>query len=104
MIDISKADKAAVLQALVNGCHNAINHGPVTAAMQSLLPKMTLDEARAYIEATPGLYFDYVECRALKVRLTGPELDERLYDRDSGPGAARRALRDVPGVEFEGQP
>lgn len=40
------------------------------------------------------IYFDYLQGRVMKVDLAGDELDPRLYDRDNGEGAARRAIYD----------
>ena len=36
-------------------------------------------------------FFDYLEGRVLKVEI-GDQIDERLYDRDNGEGAALQAL------------
>lgn len=41
-------------------------------------------------------YFDYLKGRVMKVNLSNPnEFDERLYDRDNGPGAAQRAIDSI---------
>ena len=46
-----------------------------------------------------SLYFDYLKGRVMKVNLATPELDERLYDRDNGTGAALAALTHQPTTE-----
>ena len=39
-------------------------------------------------------YFDYLKGRVMKVDLSNPaEFDERLYDRDNGPGAAQKVIQ-----------
>lgn len=94
MISIAGMDKAEVLMKLWNAATN-INHGAAAAFLISLQPRMTIDQARGHIEYArqlPELYFDYLEGVALKVNLSGDELDPRLYDRDNGEGAAARAL------------
>ena len=52
---------------------------------------MSLEEAN---ELLPGgeRYFDYLKGRVMKIKIGGKQLDERLYDRDNGPGAAAAAL------------
>jgi len=57
---------------------------------------MSLKEAQALIDkagACGDLYFDYLKGRILKIDL-GYEnfINEVLYDRDNGPGAAEDAL------------
>lgn len=47
-------------------------------------------EAEALIAASP--YFDYLQGRVMKVKLEGDELDEELYDRNNGAGAALEAI------------
>jgi hypothetical protein len=37
-------------------------------------------------------YFDYLQGRVMKIDLQYDHLDPRLYDRDNGEGAAKRAL------------
>ena len=37
-------------------------------------------------------YFDYLKGRVMKVEINGSMLDARLYDRDNGPGAAKRVV------------
>lgn len=86
MIDIRGLNKAEVLKALYDHSHvqgmgflQAVPAGFVTVRRcQSLLKEQT--------------YFDYLYGRVLKVDLSGDEFDERLYDRDCGEGAAKRAV------------
>lgn len=89
MIDISGLDKAAVLRAL----YNASKQQGLGALDPRGRRAMTLPEARAAIEERgDDLYFDYLNGRVLKVDLGKDAFDPRLYDRDNGDGAARRAL------------
>lgn len=106
-IDISSLSKAEVLCRLYNGGFNDVNHGPMAGVLQRMLPRMTLERAQALIDdqlayqrgrEKPRIYFDYVDCKALKVDLSGDRLDPWGYDRDCGPGAASRALG-LPMVE-----
>lgn len=54
---------------------------------------MTLDEAKSIL--AHGGYIDYLRGRVMKVDLSeGGEVDDRLYNRDNGPGAAQFALDD----------
>jgi hypothetical protein len=43
----------------------------------------------------PNLRFDYLFGRVMKVNLNGNSFEERLYDRDNGPGAAQDAVERV---------
>lgn len=87
MIDISKMSKAKVLAALYNasqqlgmGFTHARGREPMT-------------EADAEKElANHGPYFDYLHGRVMKIDLSGPQLDPRLYDRDNGDGCAAAVL------------
>ena len=52
---------------------------------------MTEKQADALL--SKGKYFDYLQGRVMKVDLAdSDEFEERLYDRDLGPGAAQRAI------------
>jgi hypothetical protein len=52
---------------------------------------MTEEEAEARL--AQSTYVDYYKGRVVKVDFSNPnEFDERLYDRDNGPGAAQRAV------------
>ena len=87
-IDISKKDKAEVLQALYNASH------PLGLGFLQFDPTpMTKEEAIELLNQTT--YFDYLKGRVMKVDLSGEELETRLYDRDNGEGAAARALSTI---------
>ncbi len=94
MINISHLSKAEAFRRLFNGVSNGINHPPMIAIMQKMMPRMTLKEAEQIVGDGKNLYFDYVDGRCMKVDLSKDEFNERLYDRDSGEGAAARALAD----------
>ncbi len=88
MIDISELEPSDVLRVLYDAakpqglgilCHT---QGP-----------MSQEEATRFLEE--GKYFDYVKGRVMKVCIDGTELDERLYDRDNGPGAAASAIESL---------
>lgn len=91
MIDIKGFNKAKLLASLYNHAH------PQGMGFLQYDPKvMTVEEAQKIIdECIAGeysLYFDYLKGRVMKVNLTGDILDERLYDRDNGPGSAYAAI------------
>jgi hypothetical protein len=108
MIDISKADRAEVLLALFNNCHNfGGTHNPMVGMLQKMLPPKGIEWARKVLEdceKRKNYYFDYLEARGMKIDLRGPMIDEHNYDRDTSPGNARRALEGVAGVEFDPEP
>jgi len=85
MIDISKLDKADILRRLYNNSHplgmGILNYDPAD---------MTLDEARELLQKQTR--FDYLKGRVMKINLSSDQLDERLYDRDNGKGAALAAI------------
>lgn len=88
MINISGLNKAEVLKALYDHSHvqgmgilQTVPHGYVT-----------VEHCQMLLETTGYPYFDYLYGRVLKVDLSGDSFDERLYDRDCGPGAAARAI------------
>lgn len=101
-MNIKGIDKAELLAALFNASRQQ--------GMGLLNPNgaqgMTKEQAQAEIDRItqwcnergfstnePYTYhFDYLHGRVMKVDITGDGLDPRLYDRDNGPGAARRAL------------
>lgn len=96
MIPIIGLDKAEVLAALYNYAQ------PQGMGFMHFNPKlMTREEAQEEInwrqkEIDDGyadqLYFDYLRGRVMKVDIAGDELDERLYDRDNGQGAAEKII------------
>ena len=54
---------------------------------------MSADEADELIHSTPGLYFDYIGVKCLKVDLSDDyEFDSRLYDRENGSFSAESAI------------
>lgn len=89
MINIKGLNKAEVLKALYDRSHvqgmgflQAVPNGFVTVEhCEELLRETT--------------YFDYLYGKVLKVDLSGDKFDERLYDRDCGIGAARRAINSL---------
>lgn len=97
MISIKGLDDGAVLAALYNASQ------PLGMGFLHFDPKpMSAQEAWEIIYASETaadgtIYFDYLKGRVMKVRLGGPMLDPRLYDRDNGPGAAARAIEAVRG-------
>lgn len=88
-INIKGLDKAAVLAALYN---NSRQQG-MGFLHQRGAEAMSVEQAREELKrAGDRPYFDYLHGRVLKVYLED-DLDERLYDRDNGGGAAYRALK-----------
>lgn len=95
-IDISKADKAAVLAALFNassprgmGMFQA-GAGPKVMTVEDARKAMESgDDLREFragnkIKGFPGISrFDYLYGRPLKIDLSGDVLDARLYNRDN---------------------
>jgi hypothetical protein len=102
MIDVSDLKPEAVFAGLFN---RSMSQGMARIHYQ---PKhtMTLEEAKEVLDllrftAQPdgAVYFDYYEGRVMKVLIGQRTIDERLYDRDNGQGAAEtviRALRTRP--------
>jgi len=88
-INLKGSDKAEVLAALYNSARplgiGRLHYDPTP---------MKRDEAEPII-AENGYYFDYLKGRVMKVDLSGDDFDPRLYDRDNGPGTARKALSDI---------
>lgn len=89
MISITGLDKAEVLAALFNASR------PLGLGFLQYDPKpMTADEARRFLEKS--CYFDYLNGRVMKLDLSrDDQIDERLYDRDNGPGAGARAIESL---------
>ena len=84
-IDLKGLDKAAVLAALYNASQP---QGRGFFAYKS--EPMSVEEAQKHLERTQD--FDYLNGRVMKVDLSGDVLDEWLYDRDNGQGAAEAAI------------
>lgn len=89
MIDLTGKDKAEVLRRLYNAA-SAQGIG----VLNTTAGGMTLEKARELL-ASGKCYFDYLDGRVMKVDLSSDMLDERLYDRDNGFGAAASALKDL---------
>ena len=71
-----------------------IFHGPAMGFLHYTPEDMTTDQAEKLLQQTS--YFDYVKGRVMKVDLSSDEqFDERLYDRDNGPGAAQSAINSI---------
>lgn len=85
-INLNGANKAAVLAALYNASQ-PMGMGWLNATAAP----MTQDEAEKLLKEQT--YFDYLRGRVMKVDLSGDSLEERLYDRDNGHGAAYDAIR-----------
>lgn len=86
MIDISHIGKAEALRRLYNAS-KPLGMG----FLHFTAEEMTLSEAESLVAS--NTYFDYLKGRVMKVDLTMPEFDPRLYDRDNGQGAAERAIK-----------
>ena len=84
-IDLKGLDKAEVLAALYNG-----SRAQGIGVLHASPAVMTKDVAAGQLSQGP--YFDYVFGRVMKVHLDRDSLDPRLYDRDLGVGAAKRAI------------
>jgi hypothetical protein len=88
-IDITGLDKTDVLIALYRPARKV--------GMGFLSGDLTDDEIRSFVANYQGgrgefPYIDYLGGKPLKVDLTGDTFNGRLYDRDQGVGAARRAV------------
>ena len=93
MVDTKGLNRGDVLAALYNTSQ------PLGMGFLQFDPVvMTRDEAELLIKVrdADGCYFDYLKGRVMKVCLKDPaQFDERLYDRDNGPGAAERAIAKI---------
>lgn len=105
MISIKGLDKAAVFAALYNNARpqglGYLQYTPENLSIEEARQLMGLNSVGAENAFLTNagqlrLYFDYVRGRVMKVDLSGDELQERLYDRDNGPGAAARAIASIP--------
>ena len=88
MINISGLNKAEVLKTLYDNSH-VQGLGILQTVPDGYV---TVEHCQMLLETTGYPYFDYLYGRVLKVDLSDDSFDERLYDRDCGPGAARRAI------------
>lgn len=89
MIDIKGLNKAEVLKALYDGSHIQ-GMGFMQAVPDGFV---TVEHCQQLLEETAYPYFDYLYGRVMKIDLSSDEsFEERLYDRDNGPGAAQRVI------------
>lgn len=82
MIDITGLDKAVVLKELYDHSHLQ------GFGFLQMVPEgtVTVEHCRELLKHEH--YFDYLYGRGLKVNLSSNRLNEVLYDRDNGLGAA----------------
>lgn len=90
-IDISNLNKAEVLRLL----YNASQQQGMGFLDYRGASHITKEEAEKLLKE--NTYFDYLYGRVMKVDLSGDVLHTHLYDRDNGPGAARKALAELIG-------
>lgn len=83
MISIKGLNKASVLVALCNATQ-PLGLGRLQAGISP-------SEANASEKLAQSSNIDYFLGRPIKADLSGDEFDERLFDRDAGPGAAKNA-------------
>ena len=86
MIDIRNLDKAEVLKVLYDASHHQ-GMGFLQAVPDSVV---TVEHCRDLLASNS--YFDYLYGKVMKVSLKDDFFDERMYDRDNGPGAAQKAI------------
>lgn len=90
MVSIKGLSKVAVLAALYN------HSQPLGLGILQYTPEnMTKQEAQAILDQQGHFSFDYLKGRVMKVDIRSDKFDERLYDRDNGPGAAQRAIDSI---------
>ena len=98
-IDISQYKTCDVLAALYNSAKpqgmGFVHYNP--RPMSATEAQSVLDDCGEPVAPHFNIYFDYLAGRVMKVDVSGPELDPRLYDRDNGLGAAEAALRSLEG-------
>lgn len=92
MIDIKGLSKAKVLKALYEH-----SHVQGTGILQAV-PEGYITVSRCAAILKECTSFDYLYGRVLKVDLSGDSFEERLYDRDCGPGMARKAIDSIRGL------
>lgn len=91
MISLEGLNKAAVLAAL----YNASRQQGMGFFQSRGATEMTEEQAQQELDANPRLYFDYLHGRVMKIDLRTDDLEERLYDRDNGQGAAARVIEQL---------
>lgn len=87
-ISLEGLNKADVLAALYNS-----SKPQGLGFLQFENKPMTREEAEELLKK--WTYFDYLKGRVMKVDLSKDDLDPWDYDRDNGPGAARRAIDEL---------
>jgi len=87
LIDIKNIKKEEVLTKLYNA-----SKIQGMGFFQAVSGEMTIQEAKSLLDATDDKYFDYLHGKIMKIDLNSDILNTALYDRDNGPGAAKRAL------------
>lgn len=88
MINIKGIDKAELLVELYN---NSRQQG---FGMLQRARNLTIEDAREMLKEST--YFDYLYGKVMKVDLSNDEeLNEFLYDRDNGPGAAQAVVDEI---------
>lgn len=90
MVSIKGLSKAEVLATLYN------HSQPLGLGILQYTPEnMTQREAQVILDQQGHFSFDYLKGRVMKVDIRSDKFDERLYDRDNGPGAAQRAIDSI---------
>ncbi len=89
-MNIKGLNKAEVLAALYN---NARVHG--MGFLQAKDGDMIKEEAQMWLDRTEDKYFDYLHGRVMKIRISGDEINTRLYNRDNGDGAAEKIIENL---------
>ena len=86
MISLAGLNRADVLAALYNAARpqgmGFLQYDPTP---------MTREQAEAILN-NGHTYFDYLKGRVMKISLAADELEEQLYDRDNGQGAAEQVI------------
>ena len=87
MINIEGLNKAEVLRDLYNA-----SKVQGLGFLQAVPGQMTTADAQAIMDVH-GTYFDYLQGKVMKIDLASDiEFEEWLYDRDNGPGSAKRVI------------
>ena len=89
MISLEGLDKAVVLAALYNNAKRS--HGLL--GLHYLPGAMGIEVAREIIK--DNKIFNYLQGKALKVDLTGDELDTREYNEYNGEGLAEKIINSI---------
>ena len=90
MLNISGLDHTDVLRALYDAAR------PLGLGILHYTPELlSLEEAKTALKEQGSGRFDYFNGRVMKIRIAGNEIDDRLYDRDNGLGAAFVAIQNL---------